>query len=447
MTTDIESQEMEGSLPNSLEEKDIKMDTLNNEIILLDSKFNRETLKKLGNKVRLSDSDDNGLELFCYVNCNPEDSITLHKCRGVVFAKEKIVMQAFPYTVEYGCSETQKIENNIKPLFDQTIFYDSYEGSLIRLFYYNDQWYTSTHRKLNAFRSKWASKESFGTTFKKALEYQSENNINFKNSLPNDDNLSILEKFQTILDKNKQYMFLVCHNTENRIVSLAPEVPTVYHVGTFVDGELVMTENCNIPYPQKHNFKSLEEIYKYVSNIDIRKMQGIICFAPNNKQYKIIHDEYLELFRARGNEPSIRFRYLQMRLNTKVTNMLYHLYPNMVETFDQIENNIFEIARQIYTAYVQRFIKKRFVTVPTEDFAVIRECHKWHEEDRIKNRINLEKVISALNKQSPTSINKMLRRQKLENENKKNEKQNSQDRTRSNTITSNNEESNMDTEN
>ncbi len=31
------------------------------------------------------------------------------------------------------------------------------EGTLIRIFYFNDKWIITTHRKLDAFKSKWGS--------------------------------------------------------------------------------------------------------------------------------------------------------------------------------------------------------------------------------------------------------------------------------------------------
>ena len=400
-----------------------------------ESEFTRKTIEKLGNRVRLTDSSPDGLELFCYVKCNSADDPILQQCRGVVFHDEEIIMKAFPYTIEYNHNDFVQIEENITTIFDECSFYDAHEGSLIRIFYFNNKWIISTHRKLNAFKSKWASKESFGTCFKRALEVEVQNNKELSDILPTNDN-SLLERFQETLDKTKQYMFLVRHTNENRIVCAAPSVPTLYHVGTFVDGELVMTEDCKIPYPKKHYFKDVNDLLSYVNTIDISKLQGIICFTPNNKQIKINHCDYNDLFKARGNEPSIKFRYLQVRMNRKIVDMLYHLYADMSETFDDIENNIYDITKSIYNAYVQRFIKKRFVTVPTEEFAVVRECHSWHEEDRVVNRITLDKVMEVFNKQSPTAINRMLRRHKLEKEQKIVDKETINYRKRSNTISS-----------
>ena len=380
----------------------------------LESEFNRATVEALSNRIRLVDNDEEaGLDLFCYVSCGPTDTGLIRKCRGVVFNGEDVVMKAFPYTVEYNNTETKLIDENITPHFDRCQCYDAHEGALIRMFYFSGKWYTSTHRKLNAFRSKWASRESFGTSFKRALESEVDNNKVLRESLPDGDE-NLLERFQSTLDQDKQYMFLIRNTSENRIVCQPPERPTLYHVGTFVEGELVMTDDIKVPYPKKHSFSSIDELYSYVEKVDPRDLQGVIIFAPDNLQYKILQKDYQEFFRARGNEPSIKFRYLQVRMNKKYVDMLYHLYPDMADTFDDYENVMYDVANSIYCSYVQRFIKKRYVTVPREEFAVIRECHSWHEQDRAENRINLNKVIEILNLQTPTNLNRMQRRFRTE---------------------------------
>lgn len=374
--------------------------------------FNRNMLEKLGNIIRLVDKDeDNGLDLFCYVKCSETDDDIIKNCRGVVFNGDTLIMKAFPYTSEYTTNDTENIANSLKNL-EEYKFYDAHEGACVRMFYFGGKWYLSTNRKLNAFHSKWSSNESFGTSFKKAIDSESENNKKFKECLPSGDN--ILEQFQSTLDKSHQYMFLVRNNSDNRIVCEAAKRPTVFHVGTFKDEKLVLDDNINIPKPPQHNFKNIKEIIEYVDNINHTKLQGVICFGPNNNQFKILHKDYLDLFKARGNEPSIKFRYLQVRMNRKFTNMLYHLYPDQVQVFDEYENTIYEIAHSIYRSYVQRFIKKRYVTVPREEFQVIRDCHTWHLTDRGENRISVEQVIKVLNQQSPISLNHMIRRFKTE---------------------------------
>jgi len=374
--------------------------------------FTRKAVEGLGKAVHLVDSDpESGLDLFCYVKCSNTDDEILKKCRGVVFHDSDLVLKAFPFTADYNHSELPLLEEALQD-FSKFSFYDAHEGALIRVFNFNGKWFLTTHRKLNAFRSKWASRESFGTHFKNALEAEVENNKELKAALPDGEN--ILERFYSILDPAKQYMFLVLNGADNRIVCQPPSREMLFHVGTFVDGELDMDYSFCIPQPKKHSWLNIDELIHYVDNIDYTQLQGVIGFGPDNTQLKIFHKVYQDLFRTRGNEASIKFRYLQIRMNAKFTDMLYYLYPEHKETFEDYEDTIYDIAHLIYNAYRQRFIKKHHVTVPREEFQVVKECHDWHLADRSENRISLNKVISVLNKQPPTALNHMIRRFKTE---------------------------------
>jgi len=392
------------------------------EILSGDWELNYKNIKKLGNKIKLTDYDENGLENYCYDNSSEPNDPRLLKCRGLIFHNKKIVMEAFPYTQDYTNTQKKEIEEILNDNFDNYEFYDSHEGFLIRMFYFANKWYISTHRKLNAFKSKWNSKKSFGSLFKQALEAEIERNSELREKLPTNKE-NILEKFESLLDTNKQYMFLVKHNEDNRIVCLVPESPILYHVGTFINGKLVTTENCYIPKVKKHNFGNINELIDYVGGVNIMELQGIICFAPNNKQYKILQENYLQLFMARGNEPSIKFRYLQVRMDKEKTDMLFYLYPNSIPKFEEIENNLYDIACNIYQAYINRYIKKTFVTLPRQEFNVMKTCHSWHQEDKNTNIININKVIDVLNLQHPSQLNKMLKLHYISN-NKNNTKEN-----------------------
>jgi hypothetical protein len=171
-----------------------------------------------------------------------------------------------------------------------------------------------------------------------------------------------------------------------------------------------MTEDVFIPYPKKHNFTDIKELYKYVDNVNYKDLQGVIVFAPDNYQYKIFNEDYYELYSVRGNEPSIKFRYLQVRMNKKDSDILHYLYPDFSRHFDDYENIIYDVANDIKNAYVERFIKKNYITVPSEEYQVIKECHSWHLDDRITNKINYDKVLDILNKQPPTNLNRMIKK-------------------------------------
>lgn len=383
-----------------------------------DATFTRANIVAQGEKVRIVDADEEtGLELFCYNRCGNEESEFIKGCRGLVFHGEKLVLKAFSYTDEYNHTDTEAL-NSVFRDFSKWTFYSAYEGALLRLFYFSGKWFLTTHRKLNAFRSKWSSRESFGTLFKRALEDEVSFNMKFRERIGDVMTDNILDTFQECLDKTKQYMFLLRNTSDNRIVCMAPKdgEHLLYHVGTFSDGVLSMTDDIGLVYPESQTFRNITELTQFIdTDLDIKKYQGVVCFGPDGKQIKVFHKEYQNLFRARGNEPSLKFRYLQVRMNSQISGILYNLYPDMTNTFDEIENTLYDIARLIYRAYVQRFIKKLYVTVPREEYQVINESHSWHLADRENNMVTLDKVIEIMNKQPPTNLNHMIRRFRIEN--------------------------------
>ena len=403
-------------------ETNVSSDSLPSEIT-----FTRENIEKyLANKVKLISSQDN-LDQFCYTSCNKDDPEIIKECRGVVFDKDKLISKSFPYTTEFTEDDAKEI-NSLNLDLNSCQFYTSYEGCTIKMFNYNDKWYVTTNRKLNCFLSKWASKISFGDFFVEALNYQFENNerlrenVKFEKGVDNP--VEVLSR--CVLDKTKQYVFLLLNSADNRIVSDSPENPTVFHVGTFLNDNgnfvLSMEEDIYIPYPEKHSFTSFEQIYDYVYGINYKKTQGIVIFAPNNKQYKILNLDYKHLYNVRGNEPSINYRYLQVRMDSDKNEMLRFLYPSHVPNFEEYENYLYDTAKIIYNSYVDRFINKKNVTLPKEEFRIMSAAHSWYKSDRNTNKISLLKIIDIMNEQEPTILNSIIRRIKLENKKKMMEK-------------------------
>ena len=366
------------------------------------------------NIIRMTDSDDlYGLQQFCYEKCDKFDSDKVKRSRGIVFSGETLVMEAFPYTEEIRKNDIVNFSSKIN--LSDSKFYYSYEGMLIRMFFYQDKWFVTTHRKLDAFKSKWSSRVSFGEMFINCLEKEYRTNpefTNFINEKTSGDS-GILDRFKSVLDKTRQYMFLVLNEGENRIVCINDKTgPSVLHVGTF-DSTTRKQVDDNVyvrkPTALDNVYSSLEEVYEHSQTVDYTKYQGIIIFTPDNKQYKVLNNEYEYFYSIRGNEPSIKFRYLQIRSNEEYNRILRQMYPEMCSTFDMYENYIRNIAKDIFNAYVERFMKKNFTTVSQDEYVIIKACHGWHLKDRKKNIVSLKRVFEEINNVQPSLINKMIR--------------------------------------
>jgi hypothetical protein len=97
-------------------------------------------------------------------------------------------------------------------------------------------------------------------------------------------------------------------------------------------------------------------------------------------------------------------------MNKTSRELLKYLYPQFIPIFDQYENILYNKAKEINNAYINRFIKKNYVSVPVEDYIVISSIHSWHVSDRTNNKVSIEKVIEVLNEQTPSNLNRMIKK-------------------------------------
>lgn len=396
--------------------------------------FSKEQIEKLSDQVQITDKDeDSGLINYCYApNINiAECTDEVKKCRGVIFDKNgKLILNAFSYTPEYDTDDTDIItnfvnigggvhesegENNLPAILrgiEKCSFYETYEGALLRVFNYNGKWFISTHRKLNAFKSKWGGPQSYGTSFKQGVKFNIDNNPDLESKL-SDTTSGFLTAFLDTLDTDNSYMFLVRNTDQNRLVCLPPINQEIYHVGTFKNGsdDICMEDDIGIQKPKKYNFNHIDDVYNHVNSRDPSMTPGVIVFTPDNKQFKISSPEYLNLLKVRGNQPSINFRYLEIRNDRHMNDTLRYLYPDSVVDFDKYENIIYnDVVPFIHNAYMSRFIKKEHATVPPPEYRVIKEAHSWYSEDRDNRKVTKSVISEILNNQRASTINKMVKR-------------------------------------
>ena len=371
--------------------------------------------------------------------------------RGVIRGENgKIVCKSFNYTHEILSSEKQLIKQTIHS-FNQSRVYLAEEGSMVRLFFSNDRWYISTHRKIDAYNSRWGSVpincfneneslRSFGELFKESLiccansndssESESEfsesfvkyiRRLNFKENHWNDSNSDeLFDLFTDRLNRNKTYSFLIRNTVQNRVVCHTKTVPCVYFLGSF-DNEtnlLVEGNDSGIETPKQLFFENVDQLIEYVDNINPYINPGVVVYLPNQKQVKIISPKYDELAKIRGNEPNVMFRYLQLRsihrasgknLDDDLSIRLRWMYPERDYEFTNYEYKITKLIQQIYTAYKNRFIFHIQTIVPQPQYFIMQKCHSWHLSDKKNNRVTIEKVKEIVDSRSAFSMNKLFK--------------------------------------
>lgn len=363
-----------------------------------------DLLSVLGDKVGVMDQDE-GLKVLNYHECDRDSSDDLKKVRGWIQETEtgKILFETFPYTEEYNGDEEIPFLTKGQNILEEWDIYYSMEGCLLRIFWYKDRWYISTNKKLNAFKSRWASRKSFGDIFRDGLVQTNGGNEN------------ILEVLLDQMDKSKIHLFLVRYNHENRVVCSAPkDFEFVYFIGSWDEEKKTLDREWKHPIKVNTPIAIKEiptTIHDLVNNVDIQKYQGVIFFhKKKNLQIKLYSNEYQRLYKIRNNNPNIRFRYLEVRQDPDVKQEFIRLYPLYEDLFLEYENILYQLAKLIRYYYIQRYIKNKYVTLPKEEYILMKKCHDWYLLNRVENKINVTKVLEILNNEEVLALYKMIRR-------------------------------------
>lgn len=338
----------------------------------------------------LDETDNDGtLRIISYHHCDNDTSEEVKKLRGAVFHGENLLFSS-EYTPEYN--ETDDIKNILSSMpYDprnptKMFYFKAEEGTMIRVFFFK-KWYISTHRRLDAFKSRWSGKESYGSIFQRSLEACGVSN---------------LEEFLDSLNMCKIYYFFIRNTEENRIVCKPPVNPVVFQVGTmdyngrFSFAKLSESELLNkVPKQESIFFRSYGQVFKSVKTTDPFVNPGLIIIREDGKQVKITNTKYQLYSQVRGNESSIKFRYLNVRTNPVYSRLLSELYPEFIPFFTLYENTIFKIAKNIHTNYMNRFINKQHVVTDKISFRIIKDAHSRHLANR-NFKVTLDAILNIL---------------------------------------------------
>lgn len=336
--------------------------------------------------------------------------------RGAIFANKSLLYKGFPNSVEY--SEKEFLEEKDIDVSSFRIF-ECLEGTLIRVFYYNDKWYTSTTRKLDAFVSKWASpKTTFGQSFVRELRSLTNDDL-----IIDDDKAFLNNFYETYLDKNKAYTFLLRPSKEERIVCDEYEGNKIIYVCSESVKECkinfddkIMINNNGFEIPKRReimDLKTTKDVSNYVlESISYKTCQGVILFKSTIDDefvsIKVLSKEYTDRYKIRGNVSSLKFRYLELRSNLKDLNLFFELYPEMKLVGNEMEEIIYKICKRLHVIYMKIYIENDHSFVCSkEEQSVLTIIHKQYTLTR--QRTTPSRINDILTVGNPTRLNRLIR--------------------------------------
>ena len=235
------------------------------------------------------------LQLIHYLKSTPEEEV--RHLRGTIYfvpsdpeEEIKMIARSLPYTQEYILLEDKKKEvDDILNEFVPIKALYSHEGTIMRLFNFDNEWHFSTHRKIDGRNSRWSG-DSFGAILQRACP-------DLDTSVLNEDYCYVL----LIRDTHTQ---LVCMDSPCQ----------VSHISTY-DADGVLVKPLNIVGVEATKVE-VSEVVKKVEDIDPSKTCGILLQNKNGDFIKVLNESYYKARLILNNEFTPSVRYIQLRMES-----------------------------------------------------------------------------------------------------------------------------------
>lgn len=281
---------------------------------------------------------------------NIENNIYLYstqddQVQGIISIENKFIVPGTPVPREIMVYDDEMDTINL----DNYVVIPALEGTIIRVFFYNDRWFVSTNKKLDASKSHWGSDKSFGHIF-------------LENVFNSDSTIF------SILDQNKIYLFflktdintkIVCNQTDENIVSL-------FGVYDKIDSEIPSVQMPEILHDPANilQFKTIYDARVYVNLSEEKNItkQGLILFSKDSENphiIKILDPKYKFLFDIRDNTPNVYWRFIEILLLQNkfiLDKYIQVMYPERNDDFIIVTTLFYKMVGYIANAYIQRHV-------------------------------------------------------------------------------------------
>jgi len=250
-----------------------------------------------------------------------------------------------------------------------------YDGTLIKLFNYNNKWHISTNKCIDAAKSRWTSDRSYLDLF---------------NDIPLDKNM---------LNPNYSYAFVLIH-PENRMICKYYK-PMLIHLGTFDLIKQQEINECNYPEldlnnvqcehifkPKTHNFTSLNELLQSFDEINKSNKHLLHGYFLTHKKtlnrIKIVNPKYKYLQCIKGNSRNMLYRIISLQKHNKELTTLLNFFPEHNELNLYVKSIIEKIVFYIYTQWYNSYVNNITPYVYPEFLRPIGEISMYLKETNTK---------------------------------------------------------------
>lgn len=252
------------------------------------------------------------------------------ECRGSIvdLNTNEFVCRPFDKFFNFGEKNCDKIDINSMKIREKL------DGSLIKLYYYNNEWHISTMSMIDANETNLIDDLSYDFNNNIPKTFEDAFLIAFKNCMGFD-----FDKVNINLDKNYTYMFELC--TPYNIVVVKHTTSKIYFLGkrnNKTGVEELYDDNFNHILPKEFDVDTtMKELKEHISNYCVD--EGVVVVDKYYKKAKIKTSTYLALAYFRGNPKNVYLLPYLWEHNDELDEIKQY-YPLAVPMVEKIEKII-----------------------------------------------------------------------------------------------------------
>ncbi len=343
---------------------------------------------------------DNELTMFCSKN---NENLTFEYADGIIYDDMNQIVCTGLNKIKridinkISFNEIQDlnfIKNNEFKFLKKHLMID---GTIIKLYWYNNQWRKSTNKVIDAYKSRWENKKSFGEMFDEVAF-----DLNYN-----------------ILDTELNYYFIMQH-PENRIIEKINE-PKLFFIGAFDLSGREFNVEINVKKQQEINFSSLQDIYNFLKSGSLQLESPGIVLSSDNISFRIFleNPNYLKIKNIKNTMPFNTKKWMiKPTINQKTCRLVKIIIEKQdnqyIKSFPEERNEILVLKQKIESIITEAFLTyQKCCMYKTERydkthkyFSLLQKIHKEYMET--KQNITREKVKEIFYKQSMTLILSLL---------------------------------------
>lgn len=332
-----------------------------------------EDVKELLNTYNIRVKEDGNLYLVYYKRENNDNLNQLQfECNGMILEKNtnNIVCNSYNKFCKYKNDLLEQYKLNFNNLHIEPC----YEGTLLRVYNYNNSFRVATKKCINAKDSKWKSNKNYYELFGEALQNTQFNSFQFEN--------------------DKVYFFLLKHPENTRVFDYSS--PDLLLLDTFrIENNNVF---CITERKNEKEINTYQELVNYINNqtLECMETQGFVIFSSDNPTVKqrINFPLYNKISGLYGNESSRYIRFLELREDMNKLKEYIQYFPEHKKLFLDYENAFIKFASEIHDLYMNVKVSKKEIIIQKNFRKLIYNIHGIYLKDRIP--ISVTSIINHL---------------------------------------------------